>query len=249
VLEQLAQAYTDRQPWVKIELTMANTAKLEDDLKSGGAYDLYIPARVESLIALANQDAINPQSRVALAINQLVVVAAVGSDYRLDVEEMLSPEVRQIAVANPDLLLGHLTREALTSLTYLPNHDAKPLASPDNSTGGLPAAAAVSSLPQLPSLTTNNLEPKLLVVSSEADVVAAVEDGRAQIGITYATYAVMDKKVHILSPLPLGTYEPVTYNAAIPRNAPHNDEAWLFLNYLRSAEAHAIMQRNDLLVN
>jgi molybdate transport system substrate-binding protein len=249
VLEQLAQAYTDRQPWVKIELTTANTAKLEDDLKSGGAYDLYIPARVESLIALANQDAINPQSRVPLAINQLVVVAAVGSDFRLDVEEMLSPEVRQIAVANPDLLLGHLTREALTSLNYLPNHDAKPLASPDNSTGGLPAAAAVSSLPQLPSLATNNLEPKLLVVSSEADVVTAVADGRAQIGITYATYAAMDKKVRILSPLPLGTYEPVTYNAAIPRNAPHNDEAWLFLNYLRSAEAHAIMQRSDLLVN
>jgi molybdate transport system substrate-binding protein len=249
VLEQLAQAYTDRQPWVKIELTTANTAKLEDDLKSGGAYDLYIPARVESMMALANQDAINPQSRVPLAINQLVVVASTASDFRLSVEEMTSPEVRQIAVANPDLLLGHLTREALTSLNDLPNHDAKPLASPDSVTGGLPSAADVQSLPQLPGLATTNLEPKLLVVSSEADVIAAVADGRAQLGITYATYAAMDKKVRILSPLPLNSYEAITYNAAIPRNAPHNDEAWLFLNYLRSAEAHAIMQRGDLVVN
>jgi molybdate transport system substrate-binding protein len=249
VLEQLAQSYTDRQPWVKIELTTANTAKLEDDLKSGGAYDLYIPARAESMMALANQDAINPQSRVPLAINQLVVVAATGSDFRLDVDEMTSPEVRQIAVANPDLLLGHLTREALTSLNYLPNHDAKPLATPDNAAGSTPPATDLPGLPQLPSLATNNLEPKLLVVASEADVVAAVEDGRAQVGITYATYATEDKKVRILSPLPLNSYESVTYNAAIPRNAPHNDEAWQFLNYLRSAEAHAIMQRDGLLVN
>jgi ABC-type molybdate transport system substrate-binding protein len=55
--------------------------------------------------------------------------------------------------------------------------------------------------------------------------------------------------VRILSPLPLTSYENVIYNAAIPRNAPHNDEAWQFLNYLRSAEAHGIMQRSGLLVN
>jgi molybdate transport system substrate-binding protein len=146
-------------------------------------------------------------------------------------------------------LLGHLTREALTSLNFLPNHDAKPLAAPDNGTGGSPAAGGLPSLPDLASLGSNNLEPKLLVLPTEADVIAAVEDGRAQAGITYATYAAADKKVRILSPLPLNTYEAVTYDAAIPRNAPHNDEAWQFLNYLRSAEAHGIMQRDGLLVN
>ncbi len=248
VLQQLAQAYTDRSPWVKIELTTANTAKLEDDLKNGGAYDLYIPARVESMIALSNQDAVNPLSHVPLAINQLVVVAATGSDFRLSADEMTSPEARQIAVANPDLLLGHLTREALTTLSYLPDHDAKPLAAPD-ATSGASASPGLPGLPPLPSVSTNNLEPKLLVVSSEAEVITAVEDGRAQVGITYASYAVADKKVRILSPLQLNSYEPVTYNAAIPRNAPHNDEAWQFLNYLRSAEAHGIMQRAGLLVN
>jgi len=249
VLQQLAQAYTERQPWVKIELTTANTAKLEEDLKGGGAYDLYIPARTESMVALSRQDAVNPQSHVALAINQLELVAPAESDFRLDISEMTSSTVRQIAVANPDLLLGHLTREALYVMSYLPDHDAKPLAGPDNATGGAPATPGMPNLPQISSLGTTNLEPKLLVVSSEAEVIAAVEDGRAQVGITYATYAAADKKVRILSPLPLGAYENVTYNAAIPRNAPHNDEAWRFLNYLRSAEAHGIMQRSGLLVN
>jgi molybdate transport system substrate-binding protein len=247
VLQQLAQSYTDRQPWVKIELTTGNTAKLEEDLKKGAAFDLYIPARVESMIALSNQDAVNPLSHVALAINQLVVVAPTESDFRLDFNEMTTPAVRQIAVANPDLLLGHLTRQSLTSLSFLPNHDAKPLAA--DSTSNPSTTPGLPSLPELPSLGTTNLEAKLLVVSSEADVIAAVEDGRAQVGITYATYAVTDKKVRILSPLPLKSYENVIYNSAIPRNAPHNDEAWQFLNYLRSAEAHGIMQRDGLLVN
>jgi len=248
VLQQLAQAYTERQPWIKVELTTANTAKLEEDLKNGAAFDLYIPARTESMIALSRQDAVNPQSHVALAINQLVVVAAAESDYRLDIEEMASASVRQIAVANPDLLLGHLTRQALSSLSYLPNHDAKPLGGPGAATDST-AAPGLPGLPQLPSSDSTNLEPKLLVVSAEADVAAAVEDGRAHVGITYASYAAADKKVRILSPLPLTDYENVTYNAAIPRNAPHNDEAWRFLNYLRSAEAHGIMQRDGLLVN
>jgi len=249
VLQQLAQSYTDRSPWVKIELTTADTAKLEDDLKNGEAFDLYIPARIESMIALSNKDAVNPQSHVALAINQLVVVASANADLRLDVEELATPTVRQIAVANPDLLLGHLTRQSLTTLGLLPNHDAKPLAATDTATGALPSAASLTNSSQLPTPDAINLEPKLLVVSSEAEVIAAVEDGRAQAGITYATYAVADKKIRILSPLPLKTYEDVTYNAAIPRNAPHNDEAWQFLNYLRSAEAHGIMQRAGLLVN
>jgi ABC-type molybdate transport system substrate-binding protein len=57
-----------------------------------------------------------------------------------------------------------------------------------------------------------------------------------------------DKNVHILSPLPARTYEPIAYFAVILRNAPNYDEAWNFLNYLRSPQAHAIMQRDGLLV-
>jgi len=251
VLKQLAQAYSDRQPWIKVELHTANTAKLEDDLKNGVAYDLYIPARTESLIALAQKDGINPQSHAVLALNQLVVVAPADSDLRLDYESLTSSSVRQIAVANPNLLLGYLTRQSLSSLHYLPSHEAKPLAAADTTPAPAPTTSALG-LPDLSPQATAveiNLEPKLLVVASDAEVLAAVEDGRAQIGITYASYADADKKIHVLSPLPLQTYQNVTYNAAIPRNAPHNDEAWHFLDYLRSAEAHSIMQSNGLLVN
>ncbi len=245
IMRDLAQAYHRHQPWVDIELTIANTAKLEQDLKDGKAFDIYLPSQASSMEALARKDAISPQSRQLLALNQLMVIAPPDSKLALDYKELASASVRQIAVANPNLLLGHLTRQALTNTHMVPSQ----------TTPGAQPSAAPASNPALPSLAslaaaqTINLEPKLLVVASDADVINAVTDGRAQAGITYASYAVASKKVRILGPLDIGSYEPVAYNVAIPRNAPHNDEAWQFLNYLRSSEAHAIMQRDGLLVN
>jgi molybdenum ABC transporter molybdate-binding protein len=162
---------------------------------------------------------------------------------------MADDNVRQIAVASPDLMLGHITREALTNLHYVPLHEAQPLV-PDSGAAAAPAATTLSN-PLSPLEVATNLEPKLLVLNSEDEVIAAVKDGRAQVGITYSSYAFTDKKVRILQTLQddLGRvpYQPIEYDVGIPRNAPHNDEAWNFLDYLRSAEAHAIMQRSGLL--
>ena len=249
ILQQLAEAYHARQTWVDLELHTANTARLEQDFKDGAAYDLYITGSHASLAALASKDAINPRSLLLLAYNQLVIVAADDSALRLDYHVMATEDVRQIAVASPDLMLGHLTRQALTNLHYLPTHEAQPLVADAG-----PSAAPGSALNPSPVLAVTqatNLEPKLLVVNSEDDVIAAVKDGRAQVGITYSSYAFTDKKVRILQALQDDTgrvpYAPIEYDVGIPRNAPHNDEAWNFLNYLRRAEAHAIMQRGGLL--
>ncbi len=249
VLAQLAQDYCFRQPWVSIELHTATTATLEKDFKDGAAFDVYIPARPDSMMALANSDAINPRSIVfPLPHNELVLVAPPESDLRVlygDYTPLASASVRQIAVVNPDLLLGYLTREAFISLKLIaPTGD---LAQPLVGTGG-PAGSAPGAPPSLlPSLATvSSLASKLLYLNTEADVLAAVKDGRAQVGIVFHTSALTDKKVRLLTRLPDGSYEPIIYSAAIPRNAPHNDEAWHFLDYLRSAEALATMQRNGL---
>ena len=240
VLRRLADAYHRRQPWIDLELHTANTARLEEDLKQGVAYDIYIPDQPASMDALSRADAVNPLSRQLLAINQLMLIAPADTDLSSDFLDLSKPPERQIAVANPDILLGHLTSQSLTTLNFLSNHDATPLGQQSTPAAGNPAT---------PPPGLGSLEPKLLVVANEADVIAAVEDGRAQVGITFASYAAGDAKIHILAPLPPNTYDPVAYIAAIPRNAPHNDEAWQFLDYLRSAEAHAIMQEAGLLVN
>jgi molybdate transport system substrate-binding protein len=246
VLRELAQEYTAEQPWVKIELHIAtNTAKLQEDLKEGAAYDLFIPSRGQSMEALAQSDAIVPKSRVLLAFNQLVVVAPRDSNLPLDLSAIESPDVHQVAVADPNtLMLGFQTRQALTNMRFLPSHEAKPLV--DASTSGNADATPPAS-PTSPD--TTDLESKLLVVPDEASVLAAVKDGRAQIGITYCTLAVADKDVRVLTSLPPAIYEAEVYSVAIPRNAPHYDEAWLFLNFLRSDQAHEMMQRGGLLVN
>jgi molybdate transport system substrate-binding protein len=229
VMEDLARDYRGRQPWIEIKLIFNNTAGLEQHLQKS-AVDLYIPARSASIDALVNHDAIAPKSRFLLAINQLVAVAGEDSALPLDVTALTDPSVRQIAVADPNrVMLGFLTHQALTNLNLVPSHDTKPLVEADT-------AAA------------NNIEPKLLQVASEADVLTAIQDGRAQIGITYSTYATADKNVRILVTLTPGSYESISYYAVILRNAPQYDEAWNFLNYLRSAQARAIMQRDGLLV-
>ncbi len=246
VLEQLAQDYCFRQPWVSLELHTATTATLEQDFKKGVAFDLYIPARPDSMIALANSDAINPRSIVVLPHNELVVVAPPESELRLaymDYTALSGASVRQIAVAKPDLLLGYLTREAFISLKFIALDQAVPPIP-----ASTPAATAPDAPPNLATTlaSSTNLSAKLLYLDTEADVLAAVKDGRAQAGITFNTAALADKKVRILTRLPDGAYEPLEYSAGIPRNAPHNDEAWNFLNYLRSREALATMQRNGL---
>jgi len=236
-MRQLAQEYHAQQPWVDIEFHFANTAKLEQDIANGMAFDLYIPARYSSVLALADprRDAIIPTSRIPLAVNQLVAVAAPDSTLGLSLDSLLRPEIRQIAVADPNgQLLGYLTRQALTNMKLLPPPaTAKPLVDAPGDNSPL----------------ENNLESKLLVVPDDEAVIAAVIDGRAQIGITYNSYAVADKKVRVLSPLPPGAYDNVLYLTAIPRNAPHYDEAYQFLNFLRSVQARDIMQRSGLLVN
>jgi molybdate transport system substrate-binding protein len=237
VLRQLAQEYHAQQPWVDFEFHFANTAKLEQDIEAGTAFDLYVPARAESVLALADpkHDAIIPSSRVPLALNQLVVVAAPDTTLGLNLDSLLRPEIRQIAVADPNgQLLGYLTRQALINMQLLPPPaSAKPLVASPGDNAGL----------------ANNLESKLLVVPDDDAVIAAVKDGRAQLGVTYNSYAVADKKVRVLSPLPPQVYENVFYLTAIPRNAPHYDEAYQFLNFLRSIQARDIMQRSGLLVN
>jgi ABC-type molybdate transport system substrate-binding protein len=127
-------------------------------------------------------------------------------------------------------------------MRLMPVRTATPLA---NAAGNTTAEPASSVLPTAP---TTNIEPKLLVVPDEEAVLAAVRDGRAQVGITYSTLAVADKHIRILSPLPISTYAVPSYNAAIPRNAPNYEEAYRFLNFLRSNEARDAMQRRGLLV-
>jgi molybdate transport system substrate-binding protein len=229
VMEDLARDYAARQPWIKFELHFANTAKLEQSLQTS-AFDLYIPARAISVDALSDHGAIAPKSRYPIANNQLVIIAPEDSTLPFDITALTDSGVRQIAVVDPTgNMLGFLTHQSLTTLNYLPSHDSTPLVQPDNP-------------------PVNNIEPKLLVVPNEAAVLTAIKDGRAQIGISYSTYAMADKNVHILTPLSLDSYEPITYVTAIPRNAPNYEEAWNFLNYLRSPQARAIMQRDGLLV-
>ena len=230
VMEDLARDYTARQPWIKFELHFANTAKLEQSLQTS-PFDLYIPARSISVDTLSDHGAISPKSRYALGDNQLVVVAPQDSTLSYELTAaLIDPQVRQIAVVDPaHNMLGYLTHQVLITNHYLPSHDSSPLVQPE------PAPV-------------NNIEPKLLVVPDEAAVITAIKDGRAQVGITYSTFAMADKNVHILSPFPLHTYESVTYFTAIPRNAPNYEESWNFLNYLRSPQARAIMQRDGLLL-
>ena len=244
VMEELARDYTARAPWVKIELHSANTAKLDDDLKNGAAFDLYVPGRVESLIALINSDAMIPKSQTLIAINQLVLIAPPDSSLTPGYTSLLNSDVRQIAVADPSQLLGFLTRQSLTNLNYLPVHQSAPLVTPTAAVGSLPNQTSASPPPSFV-----NLEPKLLVLPDEASIVAAIKDGRAQIGIVYMTTALPDKKVLLLGPMRPDMYEPIQYAAAIPRNTQHYDEAWQFLNYLRSKPANDIMQRNGLQPN
>jgi molybdate transport system substrate-binding protein len=79
-------------------------------------------------------------------------------------------------------------------------------------------------------------------------VLAAVESGNVDAGLVYKTDAAISKKVRVVFEVPPGKGPPITYPAALVKDAPQAEAAKKFLDYLAGSEAGAVFVRHGFVV-
>ncbi len=188
-------------------LSFAASSVLARQIEAGAPADVFVSADQEWMDYLAARDLIQPETRVDIAGNRLVLVAPVRSTVAL----RLAPGVDfitalgdgRLAVADPDSVpAGRYARSALVSL------------------GAWPALA-----------------DRLARAENVRMALAYVARDEAPLGIVYATDALTDPRVRVVDTFPEDSHLPIRYTAAVLRTAtPGADALIAFLRSSSASE-------------
>ena len=110
------------------------------------------------------------------------------------------------------------------------------LADPGSVPAGRYAKAALTALG-----VWTSVEPRVAPAENVRAALAFVSRGEAPLGIVYRTDARVDPRVKVIGAFPAGSYPPIVYPAAAVAGS--GEHAAQFVEYLGSAEAHAVFRR------
>lgn len=106
-----------RYPEIKVHTNFAASNPLLKQMEEGAPVDVFASADQETMDKAAAKKLVDPATRTDFALNDLVMV--VPSDATLSLsgaEDLTSPEVKRIAVGNPDSVpAGRYAKAALTA--------------------------------------------------------------------------------------------------------------------------------------
>jgi len=169
----------------KAVISYASSSVLAKQIESGAPADLFISADLDWMDYVATRKLINPDTRVNLLGNKLVLIAPANSG----IKTKIAPNFALAALlGNGRLASGN----------------------PDHVPAGKYGKAALETLG-----VWAQVEPKLARAENVRAALALVSRGEAPLGIVYATDAAADKKVRIVDEFPADTYPPVVYPAAV----------------------------------
>ncbi|WP_219903802.1 molybdate ABC transporter substrate-binding protein [Stenomitos frigidus] len=94
---------------------------------------------------------------------------------------------------------------------------------------------------------TQVVESKAVVVKVDVrEVLAAVEQGEAEVGITYLSEAKSSAKVRVLATAPKDSYDPIRACGALVKASAHAQEMQAYLDFLSSDQAMAVFEKFGL---
>lgn len=93
----------------------------------------------------------------------------------------------------------------------------------------------------------DTLQPKLVMGKDLMQVMAYVETGNAEAGFVWDTIAMTSDKVKIVATAPANSHKPVVLPAAVVAASKNSDAASKFMEYLQSAEAMKIFEKNGFI--
>jgi molybdate transport system substrate-binding protein len=88
-----------------------------------------------------------------------------------------------------------------------------------------------------------NADKKISFASNVKEVLSQVEAGAVDCGIVYSTDAASSNGVEIVADAPSGSHAPITYPAAILKQAKDQDAAKAFIQYLKSDAGTNVFKR------
>jgi molybdate transport system substrate-binding protein len=168
-----------------IVATYGSTGTLAKQIAEAAPVDIFISADLAWMDDVAKKNLIKPESRKNLVGNTLVLVAAAGSDLKID---LVKDSNLAAALGSEKLAVG----------------DVKSVPA------GKYAKAALENLGLWASV-----EPNLVMQENVRSALALVARGEAKLGIVYGSDAVAESKVQVIADFPEASHAPIVYPIAV----------------------------------
>lgn len=168
-----------------IVATYGSTATLAKQIAEAAPADIFISADLAWMDDVAKKNLIKPGSRKNLVGNTLVLVAATGTDLKIELEKD----------SNLAASLGD-EKLAVGDVKSVP--------------AGKYAKAALENLG-----LWSSVEANLVMQENVRSALALVARGEAKLGIVYGSDAVAESKVHVVANFPETSHKPIVYPAAV----------------------------------
>lgn len=198
---------------IKVVASYEASSALARQIEQGAPADVFISADLRWMDYAAERKLINPNTRMNLLGNKLVLIAA--ADSKLD----------------------HVTIEQNFDIAKLAGDGRIAVADVKAVPAGLYAKAALEKLGAWAAA-----EPKLAQAENVRATLAFVARGETPVGIVYETDAKIETKVKILGSFPDGSYPPVTYPVAATTESKKAGVGQYF-SFLRTPAAKAIFEK------
>lgn len=168
----------------RVRVAYASSSSLARQIANGAPADVFVSADIDWMDYLAGRKLIEPESRVNLVSNRLVLIAS--ADSRIEVH-----------IAAGFALVGLLGTGRLA------------IADPDHVPAGKYARAALESLGVWKSVAARAARTENVRIA-----LALVARGEAPLGIVYRTDALAEKRVRVAAEFPATSHPPIVYPAA-----------------------------------
>jgi molybdate transport system substrate-binding protein len=194
-----------------VRFSFAASSTLARQLENGSPADIFFSADLQWMDYLQARALIQPATRHDMLGNQLVLIAPMDSKVTLKIEP-------------------HFPLAATLGKGRLATGD------PDSVPVGRYAKEALTVLG-----VWDAVAARLVRADSVRSALAFVDRGEAQLGIVYATDALVDKNVRFVDAFPASSHAPIIYPAALTTAA--KPDAAKFLTYLRGPAGDLAFKR------
>ncbi|WP_019154844.1 molybdate ABC transporter substrate-binding protein [Robertmurraya massiliosenegalensis] len=159
----------------------------------------------------------------------------------LEEEGAIIPETRVDFTGNKIVLIGHKD----TALNISSFEDVNPdeigelaIGNPDSVPAGTYAKEVLTKLEKW-----EGLDGHFILAKDVRQVLSYVESGNTDLGIVYSSDALISDKVKVMAEASTDLHTPIIYPAAVTADSQKSDSAKLFIEFLQTDEAQAILNQ------